>query len=113
MAEDQALVTDWFYGADHDTGGQHRLDVRRPAPPRWRRARFRLDRGAGSITQLLPATPDSGWAGCSPAPGGDHGGLPPRRGATDAAALARGQVPQPAAGGPRPPTVMLPGTMGS
>ena len=109
------LVTDWFYGADHDlvvNTGAMSGGLRRPEGG----ARFRLDRGAqvnhfsyfhnpDSVRWLLAGLTrrDDDAAGFLPIAAAPH--TPPRW----REAVARSQQQA----GPRPLAVVLPGTMGS
>lgn len=109
------LVTDWFYGADHDlvvnTGAMYG-GLRRPEGG----ARFRLDRGAQVNHFSYFHNPDSvGWllAGLTRRDEDAAGFLPigaaPQTPPRWREALARSQHKA----GPRPLAVVLPGTMGS
>ena len=108
------LVTDWFYGADHDlvvNTGSMSGGLRRPDGG----ARFRLDRGARVDHFSYFRNADSvGWllAGLTR---GDHedGGFRPLAEAPQTPPRWREAVRRARGGGPRPLTVMLPGTMGS
>ncbi|MCK6408669.1 MAG: CHAT domain-containing protein [Thauera sp.] len=108
------LVSDWFYGADHDlvvNTGSMSGGLRRPAGG----ARYRLDRGARVDHFSYFRNADSvGWllAGLTRADGED-GGFRPLAEAPQAPPRWREAVRQARGGGPRPLAVMLPGTMGS